>query len=131
MTVYLASPYSHPDPAVRQVRFREACRAAAALMHSGRSVFSPIAHGHPICELGVPSDWTKWQELDQRILRQCDEVVVLMLDGWRVSRGVQAEIDHAIEMDMPVRYLPLGEVFPLLRRGAPAPGHRENADNGA
>lgn len=103
--IYLASPYSNPDPAVREFRFREACRAAAALMQSGRWVFSPIAHGHPICEHGVPSDWTQWQELDRQMLRQCDELVVLTFDGWRGSCGVQAEIRLAVELGKPIRYV--------------------------
>jgi hypothetical protein len=42
--IYLASPYSHPDRAVREERFRGACRATAALLRSGHAVFSPIAH---------------------------------------------------------------------------------------
>ncbi|GIW55540.1 MAG: hypothetical protein KatS3mg082_1944 [Nitrospiraceae bacterium] len=33
--IYLASPYSHPDPAVREERFHAACRAAAALLLAG------------------------------------------------------------------------------------------------
>ena len=39
--IYLASPYSHPDPAVREERFREACRAAAKLISLGRIVSRP------------------------------------------------------------------------------------------
>ena len=27
------------------------------------------------------------------------------LDGWKASRGVQAEIELAIELDLPIRYL--------------------------
>jgi hypothetical protein len=30
--IYLASPYSHPDPLVREQRFRDACRATASLL---------------------------------------------------------------------------------------------------
>jgi hypothetical protein len=53
--IYLASPYSHPDPAVREARFREACRAAAKLMRLGQPAFSPIVHGHPIAVYGLPN----------------------------------------------------------------------------
>ena len=48
--IYLASPYSHPDPSVREQRFQNACRIAAELMRSGRIVYSPVAHSHrPYC----------------------------------------------------------------------------------
>ena len=33
--IYLASPYSHPDPAVRQARWLAACEAAAWIMGQG------------------------------------------------------------------------------------------------
>ena len=103
--IYLASPYSHPDPSVREIRFREACRAAATLIRLGQAVFSPIAHGHPIAAFGLPTDWRFWEPFDRRQLQRCDEVVVLMLDGWRESVGVQAEIRIAGECGKPLRYL--------------------------
>ncbi|MBN2475891.1 MAG: DUF1937 family protein, partial [Pirellulales bacterium] len=59
--LYLAGPYTHPEPAVRQARFDAACRAAAELIRQGKTVFSPVAHGHAICCYGVPSDWEFWQ----------------------------------------------------------------------
>ncbi|MCX7428986.1 MAG: DUF1937 family protein [Planctomycetia bacterium] len=90
--IYLASPYSHRDAGVRQERFEAACRTAAVLIRQGKTVFSPIAHSHAICRHGVPLDWRFWQRHDRRYLDVCDEVVVLMLDGWRESVGVQAEI---------------------------------------
>ena len=86
--IYLASPYSHPDVTVREARFREACRTAARLMRAGRVVFSPIAHGHPIAEYGLPTNWRFWERFDRQQLDRCEELVVLMLDGWRESEGV-------------------------------------------
>ena len=103
--IYLASAYSHPDPAVREQRFRDACRAAARLMRAGHVVFSPIAHGHPIALHGLPTDWMFWEPFDRHHLERCDEVIVLTLDGWRESAGVQAEIRIATELGKPVRYL--------------------------
>ena len=107
--IYLASPYSHPDPGIREQRFRTACRAAAQLMRAGQPVFSPVAHGHPIAVFGLPTDWRYWEPLDRRHIATCDELAVLMLDGWRDSHGVQAEIRIAGDLGKPVRYLdPVG-----------------------
>jgi hypothetical protein len=104
MIYYLASPYSHPDPAVREQRFREACRATAALLRAGLAVFSPIAHSHVLVDYGLPTEWDWWEHFDRRYMEPCDEVIVLMLDGWRDSAGVQAEIRMAERMGKPVRY---------------------------
>ena len=103
--IYLASPYSHPDHAVREWRFREACRAAAKLMREGHAVFSPIAHSHCICAYGLPTDWRFWEPFDRFQLQWCDEVFILMLDGWRESVGVQKEIQIAKEFGKRVRYV--------------------------
>lgn len=103
--IYLAAPYTHTDPAVREQRFAIANRVAADLIRAGHQVFSPISHSHPIALNGAPSDWLTWEALDRRLLAASDELSVLMLDGWRESRGVQAEIDLAIEMDLPIRYI--------------------------
>jgi nucleoside 2-deoxyribosyltransferase len=116
MIAYLASPYSHPDPAVREQRFRAACQAAVALLHAGRVVFSPIAHSHPLAQHGLPGNWHFWERYDRAFLERCDEVVVLMLDGWQESVGVREEIRIARELRKPVRYLApeLADVSPTL-----------------
>jgi hypothetical protein len=103
--IYLCSPFTHADPAVRQQRYEAVCRAAAALICQGKTVFAPIAHSFGICAYGVPGDWQFWQRHDRRYLEVCDEVVVLMLDGWRESVGIQAEIAIARELGKPVTYL--------------------------
>ena len=117
--IYLASPYSHPDAAIREERFHAACVAAAQLMRAGNIVFSPIVHSHPIALQGLPTDWRFWERHDREHLARCDEVVVLMLDGWQESEGVLAEIRIAAELLKPVRYLePEAQLFPTLARVA-------------
>ena len=113
--IYLASPYSHPDSAIREERFRAACQAAAQLMRAGNIVYSPIAHSHPIALHGLPTDWRFWERHDREHLIRCEELVVLMFDGWRESEGVHAEIRIAAELGKPVRYLePETQLFPTL-----------------
>lgn len=100
--IYLASPYTHPDPAVREVRFRAACRQAAEMFRCGIPVFSPIAYSHAIAAHDLPLEWDFWARFDEAFLEVCSEVWVLTLDGWRESRGVQAEIELAHELGKPV-----------------------------
>jgi hypothetical protein len=102
--IYLASPYTHPDPAVREQRFDAACVVAALLLREGHLVFSPIAHSHPLMRFGLPIEWDFWSRYDSCHLERCDEVLVLMLDGWEESRGVQAEIALAKSLGKPVWY---------------------------
>jgi hypothetical protein len=112
--IYLASPYSHPNPAVREERFQAACRIAAMLVLAGQPVISPIVHSHRLVEQGLPSDWSFWQRYDRELLARCDGVVVLTLAGWEESAGVREEIRIAGELNKPVRYLEDARGSPTL-----------------
>ena len=104
--VYLASPYTHPDPAIRERRFVEVCRVASDLMAAGSAVFCPIAHSHPIDTIApLPQTTAFWMAQDLPILRCASRVVVLMLDGWRQSKGIAAEIAAAEAVGIPVEYM--------------------------
>ena len=103
--IYLASPYSHLDPRVREHRFRAACQAAASMLRDGHVVFSPIVHSHPLVAFGLPTAWSSWERIDRAYLERCDEVMVLMLDGWEASVGVRAEIGIARALGKPVRFV--------------------------
>lgn len=103
---YLASPYSHEDPCVREERFDAVCRAAGKMMAAGELVYSPIAHSHPVAvRVKLPTDFAYWEAYCRETLGRCDEVAVLMLDGWRESKGVRAEIRLAQQLGKPVRYV--------------------------
>lgn len=106
--IYLATPYTHPDPAVRRARFDAVTRAAGALMRRRFLVFSPITMGHPISDAcpDIPGDFSYWENACLSYLSEwATALVVLTLDGWRESRGVTTEIAVAREWGLPVKYL--------------------------
>lgn len=102
---YVCSPYSHPDAAIRQLRFEQACQAVAFMLAAGHLVFSPVCHSHPVAQCGLPTGWDFWQRLDEAFLRLCDEVVVLQLPGWEDSAGVAAELRLARALGKPIAYV--------------------------
>lgn len=104
--IYLATPYSDPDPAVRKGRFDIVNRVAADLMRDGLHIFSPISHAHPIALAGnLPKCWEFWQEYDRAILAACAKMIVLMQDGWKTSVGVTAERKLATKMSICIDYM--------------------------
>lgn len=103
--IYLASPYTHRDPQVREQRFRAACQATAALIRAGAVVFSPICHSHPLADHGLPTEWSFWERFDREYLARCDLLLVLKLEGWTTSVGVQAEMRIARELGKPICFL--------------------------
>lgn len=101
--IYLACPYTHKDPTIREHRFEIANAVAAKLMASGLFVFSPISHTHPIaCAGELPKNWEFWKGYDEIMLSKCDVFLVINIPGWKESVGVQAEIALANEYGIPV-----------------------------
>jgi nucleoside 2-deoxyribosyltransferase len=103
MKIYLAGPYSHTDPQVRQQRFEALNQAAARVMREGHIVFSPISHSRPIavqCEL--PKGFDFWVELDKSFIEWCDEMWIVPLRGYQESVGVHCEAEYARSLGKPV-----------------------------
>jgi hypothetical protein len=93
--VYLASPYSDRDARIRHLRFVAACNVAAGLVNAGYVVFCPIAHSHPLEVYGgLPGGWDLWKKQDLPLLTLCDELHVACFPGWKLSKGLTAEIDN-------------------------------------
>lgn len=104
--IYLASPYSHLDPAVVTQRVAIVCRMAARLMREGHIVFSPIAHSHAIAVAGgLPTDWTFWERYDRAMLAACAELWIANIDGWQYSKGIAGEIAIFSHFGRPIRHV--------------------------
>ena len=104
--VYLAIPYSHPDPKVSLARFELANKIAAKLMNQGALIYSPISHTHPIALAGkLPLGWEFWHKYDTAMLKCCYKIIVITADGWETSKGVTSEIKIAMELGLKIEYL--------------------------
>lgn len=107
---YLASPYSHPDWLVREVRFRAVEVAAHTLMKRGVAVFSPIVYTHALAiKNKLPFTAGYWENLNETMVRASGELRILMLPQWKESQGIARERNWAQQYNIPVRYLYCGE----------------------
>jgi hypothetical protein len=104
--IYLASPYTHPDHEVRTRRYEEISRIAAKILMTGQNLYCPIAMTHPIAQFGdLQGDWDFWQNVDTEYLGFCSELWVCTMDGWKESKGVQAEIEIMRNLGKPVKFV--------------------------
>lgn len=106
--IYLAAPYTDPNPAVRELRYAMTNQFAARLMEAGFAVFSPISQSHEIARYLPPSllmDHDHWMRMDLPLLERSILLVVLKLPGWEQSRGVDAEIRHARQCGIPTAFM--------------------------
>lgn len=119
--VYLASPYSHPDPEVRLSRFREALRAGAWLLSRRIWYYGPIQHAHiQATQFALPTDAAFWWDYNRTMLDRSSGAIMLCIDGWQQSKGMVQERDHAIVRGLQVQYMaPGGDAGWLLSDSAP------------
>ncbi len=114
--VYVASPYNSPNPVERAVRCYIVQSILALVYNDERShahcYYSPIAHFHPIAEIGeLPKDISFWHAIDRAVIDRCDAVMVLKMRGWEDSEGIAYEIAYAkctgkpfVLIDVPLSY---------------------------
>jgi hypothetical protein len=104
---YLASPYSHKDPLVREERYLQNVRAYRYLFETEQVVlYSPIIHFHELAKLiELPKGWEYWRVVNEVMLRSSGGLIILQLPGWEDSIGLMCERELAQKMDKPIRYL--------------------------
>lgn len=52
-----------------------------------------------------PLGWDFWEEYDRVMISKCDKLIVLMLEGFETSKGVNNEIKIAEELNIPVEFM--------------------------
>lgn len=103
--IYLASPYSHPDPAIREARYLAAGRFVAQELWLGLPIFSPICYAHHMAiEHGLPLDADSWRPFNEWMISKSFQMWVLRIDGWKESHGVTMEIELANQLQLPVLF---------------------------
>lgn len=118
--IYLASPYSsrQADAGDRkreeQWRFEMVQNVTHQLMQRGFLVLSPIAYSHQFAVgyKSVGGCWETWKEFDSALIARCDEVWVLKLPGWDLSKGVRSECELARQFGKAVAYVATGDLVP-------------------
>jgi hypothetical protein len=115
MLIYLASPYSHPDPAIRQQRYEAVLKSTADLISRGFHVFSPITYIHSIVEhLMATKDETRFtdyylfkngEDFDTDMIRHCEAFWILTINGWKESIGVKVETELAKKLKLPISHV--------------------------
>lgn len=114
MYLYLASPYSHDDSEVVELRYRCTEHAVAVLLQQGVAVYSPIVHCHYLARIhGMPTDAKFWERYNQRMLAPAKKLLVLQLEDWEKSIGVRGEINYAVTHCKPILYRRFKEICGL------------------
>lgn len=103
---YVATKYSMHRAGL-DAAFDDACDAAVTLTKAGLSVYSPIVHTHCIATRGNinPLDHDFWLAVDDPLMQAAAGLIVVMMPGWKESRGVTEEIAYFRAAKKPIMYL--------------------------
>jgi hypothetical protein len=104
--IYLASPYSHQKEEVREMNYKIVSKIAADMVSEGNVVLSPISYGHNLLNFcDMPSDWEFWYNFCVTFLLKCDELIVVKMPGWDISKGVLEEIEIAKNHNIKISFI--------------------------
>lgn len=110
--IYIASPYSvqeGEDSFIAYDRYTKVTEYATHLFKEGQIFFAPITFCHYWArDNELPTDAETWKSFNKHYMNLCTELHVLMLPGWKTSKGVQHEIEYFTKQNKPVKYIVYG-----------------------
>ena len=105
--IYLASPYTHPRVSIMEERYKQAMRALFWLSTTQiEPVYSPIVHWHNVAAMyDLPRDAEWWKQTNFAMIRRCQSMMILCVNGTRDSKGCREEYELAQYLMMPVSFI--------------------------
>lgn len=100
--IYVASPYTHPDPEVMLDRYYKVMNFIAQHQDDyDQMLYSPIVHYHDMAvQHDLPTNWEWWWDKNKQMLDHCTTILELRIPGWETSKGMKAELKYAEETEM-------------------------------
>ncbi len=105
--VFVCFPLNHEDQAVIETRILAAKKYCRDLLSQGITPLSPALFGLVIKIDGESILFDAWEEFCYSYLEMADEIHVLRLSGYALSKGVAAEIQRAKEIGKNIVYIDL------------------------
>ena len=103
---YLGLPYTDENPLLKDWRALVSDKIAADLTKQGRIIFAPISAWHHIAKkYELPGTFEYWLELDEEFIKISKKLLIIMLPGWKESKGVGGEIKLAHKYNIPIGYI--------------------------
>ncbi len=104
--IFISLPYYSDDKVRIDERIKQAAIYTSKLMSEGHNAVCVNLLGHLVVTHGdIPNDFDYWDKYSYAVLIDCDELHVVMLEGWDKSKGVTAEIKFATEHNIPIKYV--------------------------
>lgn len=106
--IFVAGPYNASDKSIMENRMNTIKDYCVKQFLEGNSPISALLMGLVYAQhANLPTDTNTWRTFSETLLKGCDELHVLMLDGWEQSSGVKSEIESATKLNISIKYIKL------------------------
>ncbi|MBI2790930.1 MAG: DUF1937 family protein [Gammaproteobacteria bacterium] len=104
--IYLACPYSHPDSRMVQLRYAVSAQVACQLVKEGLMIFAASMHNALLATMaGISDQFADWKEYNHLMIERSDKLMVITMEGWEQSKGVQDQIQYAKSLNKPIEMI--------------------------
>lgn len=105
MLIYIAAPYYDPNSSVTLKRMERIYGMMHHYIVNDKHPITPLSMHEIVARYDLNGTYEFWDRYCLNILKRCDEMHVLCLEGWDKSRGVAAEIQFCKDNNIPIRYI--------------------------
>ncbi len=106
--IFVAGPFNANSEDIKNERIKIIAEYCVKTFNGGNSPISALLMGLSFAKYGnLTTDTETWKLFSETMLKGCDEVHVLKIEGWEKSNGVKIEIEKAIELKIPIKYISL------------------------
>ena len=104
--IFVAGPFNADSEDIKNKRVQSIAEYCVKLFNNGDSPISALLMGLSFAKYGnLTTDTDTWKVFSETMLKGCDEVHVLKIEGWQKSSGVKIEIEKAIRLNIPIKYI--------------------------
>lgn len=106
--IYMASPYA--GDIEKNIEFAK--KACLYITEQGHAFYAPHLLYPAVLDESLPEQRQLGLDMGLTMLEKCDELWVC---GDRISFGMQAEIDHAIQFGIPIHYVSTNQILGITK----------------
>ena len=104
--IYLACPYTHKNPDVKNQRAKVSNSITAHLFDLNVITYSPISFWHHLAiSHDLHGNFTNFREMDLYFISVSRGIIVICLEGWEESESVTEELKFADQLGLPIGYM--------------------------
>lgn len=113
--IYFANPFTHEDISIQLFRTQMIRDILVKVLNEQDAIipFSPVSYTQPFEAYCAPDfDWYAW---DIQFLARCDGMLVIQMEGWSISEGIQKEIRYCRDNGIQFEYSTPENVLEALK----------------